>query len=171
MTKVVVVGGSIGGLCAGIALRGIGCDVAIYERATGPMTSRGAGIVVRPSLLRLLRDGGAPELPTTTCLYRTFLLPDGGDGVRSEAPLQFTSWSAIYRTLRAAFPEECYEHGCTFTEFDQIDDRVLARFAERNAVEVDMLICAEGSRSETRRQLLPEVRPHYAGYVAWRGTV
>jgi 2-polyprenyl-6-methoxyphenol hydroxylase-like FAD-dependent oxidoreductase len=82
MPKVAVVGGSIGGLCAGIALRGIGCDVEIYERAQGPMTSRGAGIVTRPPLLRLLRDGGAPELPTTSCLYRHLLLPDGGDGLR-----------------------------------------------------------------------------------------
>ena len=171
MPKVAVVGGSIGGLCAGIALRGIGCDVEIYERAQGPMTSRGAGIVTRPPLLRLLRDGGAPELPTTSCLYRHFLLPDGGDGLRTEAPLRFTSWSAIYRTLRAAFPEEHYQHGSTLAGFDQTDSCVLARFAERDEVKSDLLICAEGSRSETRRRLLPEVHPRYAGYVAWRGTV
>lgn len=171
MPKIAVVGGSIGGLCAGIALRGIGCDVEIYERAQGPMTSRGAGIVVRHPLLRLLRDGGAPELPMTTCRYRNTLLPDGGDGLRTEAALRFSSWSAIHETLRAAFPEAHYQHGCTLTGFDQTASGVLARFAEQGAVEADMLICAEGSRSETRRRLLPEVHPLYTGYVAWRGTV
>jgi 2-polyprenyl-6-methoxyphenol hydroxylase-like FAD-dependent oxidoreductase len=35
--KVTIAGGSIGGLCAGIALRGIGADVQIFERESGPM--------------------------------------------------------------------------------------------------------------------------------------
>jgi 2-polyprenyl-6-methoxyphenol hydroxylase-like FAD-dependent oxidoreductase len=47
----------------------------------------------------------------------------------------------------------------------------VARFAERSEVEADLLVCADGSHSETRRRLLPEVEPRYAGYVAWRGTV
>lgn len=53
--KVEVAGGSIGGLCAGIALRGIGADVEIFERDPGPMNTHGAGIVVQPQLTSLLR--------------------------------------------------------------------------------------------------------------------
>jgi 2-polyprenyl-6-methoxyphenol hydroxylase-like FAD-dependent oxidoreductase len=34
-----------------------------------------------------------------------------------------------------------------------------------------LLVCADGSQSETRRRLLPEVKARYAGYVAWRGTL
>jgi len=49
--KVTIAGGSIGGLCAGIALRGIGADVQIFERESGPMDIRGAGIVVQPHLI------------------------------------------------------------------------------------------------------------------------
>ena len=45
------------------------------------------------------------------------------------------------------------------------------RFAERGEIEADLLICADGSRSEARRRLLPRVEPRYAGYVAWRGTI
>jgi 2-polyprenyl-6-methoxyphenol hydroxylase-like FAD-dependent oxidoreductase len=171
MPKVSVVGGSIGGLCAGIALRGIGCDVSIYERAKGPMTSRGAGIVVRPSLLRLLREAGAPELPMTSCLYRRFLLPDGGDGLQAESPLRFTSWAAIYRTLRTAFPDGDYQQGSTLTGFEQTASCVVAHFPERDEVVSDLLICAEGSRSESRRRLIPATHSRYTGYVAWRGTV
>jgi hypothetical protein len=44
---VTVAGGSIGGLCAGIILRGIGCEVDIHERVAGPMEMHGAGIVVQ----------------------------------------------------------------------------------------------------------------------------
>lgn len=47
----------------------------------------------------------------------------------------------------------------------------MVRFAERGEVQADLLVCADGSHSETRRRLLPEVEPRYAGYVAWRGTL
>ncbi len=39
---VTIAGGSIGGLCAGIALRGIGADVHIYEQVAGPMETSAA---------------------------------------------------------------------------------------------------------------------------------
>ena len=39
------------------------------------------------------------------------------------------------------------------------------------ATTVDLLVCAEGIGSATRRRLLPDVAPVYAGYVAWRGMV
>jgi len=47
----------------------------------------------------------------------------------------------------------------------------VARFAECGEVEADLLVCADGSHSETRRRLMPDVEPRYAGYVAWRGTL
>ena len=169
--RVAVAGGSIGGLCAGIALRGIGCDVAIYERTPGAMASRGAGIVVQDDLLDLLKRNGGPGLPVTSCRQRRYLVPDGGDGIAAPIPQRPTSWYAIYRTLRAAFPDEHYHAGSTLTGFEAAPGRVVARFAERGLVEADLLVCADGTYSETRRRLLPEVRPRYAGYIAWRGTV
>jgi 2-polyprenyl-6-methoxyphenol hydroxylase-like FAD-dependent oxidoreductase len=87
-------------------------------------------------------------------------------------PQRFTSWGAIHRTLRAAFPDERYHQGWGLTGFDQADgDPVTVRFANGRAVAADLLVCADGWRSEARRRLLPEARPRYAGYVAWRGTL
>ena len=34
-----------------------------------------------------------------------------------------------------------------------------------------MLVCADGVSSLARSRLLPDVRPSYSGYVAWRGTL
>ena len=80
--KVAVVGGSIAGLGAGVVLRGMGCDVDVYERTPGAMTSRGAGIVVQDDLMGLLhRQHDAPELPVISSPHRRYLLPEGGDGM------------------------------------------------------------------------------------------
>jgi 2-polyprenyl-6-methoxyphenol hydroxylase-like FAD-dependent oxidoreductase len=169
--RVAVAGGSIGGLCVGIALRGVGCDVQVYERAQGPLDSRGAGIVVQDDLLRLLRRHGAPDLPAVSCLQRQYLLPQGGDGLVTAMPQRFTSWHAIYGTLRSIFPDEHYHPGLALAGYTQTGGRVLPRFSEHGEVEADLLVCADGSQSETRRQLLREVERRYAGYVAWRGTL
>jgi 2-polyprenyl-6-methoxyphenol hydroxylase-like FAD-dependent oxidoreductase len=169
--KIAVAGGSLGGLCAGIALRGIGCDVDIYERTAGPMTSRGAGIVVQPDLLGLMKEGGAPRLPVTTCSHRQYLDPDGGRRLMP-APQQFTSWDAIYGTLRAAFPVERYHPDARLTGFDQSGNTVTAHFEGRADVTADLLICADGGRSASRDMLIiPRRVPTYAGYFAWRGTI
>ncbi len=70
--RIVAAGGSIGGLCAGIALRGIGAEVDILERHPGPMETRGAGIVVQPERVNLLTSHAAPPLPTTGCHVRHY---------------------------------------------------------------------------------------------------
>ena len=44
-------------------------------------------------------------------------------------------------------------------------------FATGEGVAADLLVCADGDRSESRHRLLPDVRPQYAGYIAWRGTL
>jgi 2-polyprenyl-6-methoxyphenol hydroxylase-like FAD-dependent oxidoreductase len=169
--RVAVIGGSIGGLCAGIALRGIGCRVEIFERMAGAVSSRGAGIVVQPQLEGLLRDHGAPELPATASRHRLFLDPDGGEGASAPAAHRFTSWSSIYRTLRSLIPDADYHGGATLSRIEAGPGRVLARFEEGGWTEADLLVCADGARSRARRRLLPGTEPLYAGYVAWRGTL
>src|SRR6266481_8116406 len=104
--RIAVAGGSVGGLCAGLALRGVGFDVRVYERVSGPMETRGAGIVVQGELIDLLRTHGAGALPTTHCTVRRYLSPEGGEGEVQRAPQDFTSWEAIYRTLTVAFPSD-----------------------------------------------------------------
>jgi 2-polyprenyl-6-methoxyphenol hydroxylase-like FAD-dependent oxidoreductase len=169
--KIAVAGGSIGGLCAGLALRGAGLDVQVYERVSGPMETRGAGIVVQGELIELLRTHGKDALPTTHCTVRRYLSPEGGAGKVQRAPQDFTSWEAIYRTLAAAFPSDRYHRGATLTDFANGDGVVRAHIDSHGAVEVDVLVAADGAQSPTRRRLLPDLSSTYAGYVAWRGTL
>src|SRR6202040_1610961 len=124
--RIAVAGGSIGGLCAGLALHGAGLDVQVYERVSGPMETRGAGIVVQGELIDLLRTHGTGALPTTHCRVRRYLSPEGGNGEVQRAPQDFTSWEAIYRTLSTASPASRYHQGATLTDFDNREGTVRA---------------------------------------------
>lgn len=42
--NVAIIGGSIAGCAAAIALRRVGCEVTVYERSRGTLEDRGAGI-------------------------------------------------------------------------------------------------------------------------------
>jgi 2,6-dihydroxypyridine 3-monooxygenase len=48
---------------------------------------------------------------------------------------------------------------------------VTATTAAGDRVSGDLLVAADGVASAVRALLLPDVRPRYAGYVGWRGTV
>ena len=48
--RAVVIGGSIGGLFAGLFLRKVGWEVSIHERAGEELGSRGAGIATHDDL-------------------------------------------------------------------------------------------------------------------------
>jgi 2-polyprenyl-6-methoxyphenol hydroxylase-like FAD-dependent oxidoreductase len=144
--RIAVAGGSIGGLCAGLALHGSGFDVQVYERDPGPMETRGAGIVVQGELLLLLRYNGASRLPTTSCRIRRYLDPEGGDGQTQPMPQDFTSWEAIYRTLRAAFPEQRYHMGSAITRLDAHDGMSVSADVEGHGrIEADVFISADGA--------------------------
>jgi 2-polyprenyl-6-methoxyphenol hydroxylase-like FAD-dependent oxidoreductase len=169
--RIAVAGGSIGGLCTALALRGAGFDVQVYERVSGPMETRGAGIVVQGELIDLLRTHGADALPTTHCTVRRYLSFEGGEGQVQRAPQAFTSWEAIYRTLIAAFPCDRYHRGAALTDFGNGEGTVQAHIDGHGVVEADLLVAADGAQSPTRRRFLPDLASTYAGYVAWRGTL
>jgi 2-polyprenyl-6-methoxyphenol hydroxylase-like FAD-dependent oxidoreductase len=57
------------------------------------------------------------------------------------------------------------------TSFEQNKNYVVAEFEDGHSERSDLLVGADGPSSTVRQQLLPDVYPKYAGYVAWRGVV
>jgi 2-polyprenyl-6-methoxyphenol hydroxylase-like FAD-dependent oxidoreductase len=171
--RVLISGGSMGGLFAGHALRDAGHDVRIVERSSGPLGERGGGIVAQPRMRRFLADHGVadPEALVTTTHRRRYLAPDGSVRREYDGEMRFTSWDAVYRRLRAAFPDDRYRTGCEVVDDDRTEVGVVARLADGDEVAGDLLVAAEGWRSATRERHLPDATPEYAGYVAWRGVV
>jgi 2-polyprenyl-6-methoxyphenol hydroxylase-like FAD-dependent oxidoreductase len=51
---------------------------------------------------------------------------------------------------------------------EQTADRVSAHLAGGERIDADLLIGADGLRSTVRSQFLPELKPYYPGYIAWR---
>ena len=98
-----------------------------------------------------------------------FLRADGSVRHEQEHQYLFSSWNTIYRSLLELFDPDRYLLGREVTGFGQTADSVRVTLAK--VAEADLLVCADGVSSLGRARLLPEVRPSYSGYVAWRGTV
>jgi 2-polyprenyl-6-methoxyphenol hydroxylase-like FAD-dependent oxidoreductase len=171
--RALVIGGSLGGLMAGIESLHAGCDVEIFERSPRALDDRGAGIVMQSETLHMLthRCGLAEDETGVRLRQRQYLGHDGKPESQQYMPQLTTSWGLLQRALRETFPEERYHAGCELLEFTDAGGAVSARFADGSEVRGNLLIGADGSRSTIRQQLFPEVQPRYAGYVAWRGVV
>jgi 2,6-dihydroxypyridine 3-monooxygenase len=169
--RVVVAGGSLGGLTTALLLRDLGYDVTVHERSHVELEQRGAGIGLLPDSSRYLVERvGLPldEISTSTDLIRYF---DRRGGITHEMRhrYHFSSWNTVYRHLLAAFGRDRYLLGQEVTGREELPDSVAVHFANGDIREVDLLVCADGVGSTFRRQVLPDVRPQYAGYVGWRG--
>lgn len=165
----------MGGLFTGLALRERGHEVEIFERSTGELEQRGAGIVAQPAVAAFLDRRGIvdPDRLTTSTNRRRYLDSDGSVDREYREEMTFTSWDGVYRELRDAFPDDRYHAGreVVGVDLDRGDDRVAARLADGSEAIGDLLVAAEGPLSTTREQFLPTHSPEYAGYVAWRGVV
>lgn len=171
--RVLVLGGSLGGLSAALLLRDAGCDVEVYERSKADLRSRGAGIVVHELTVRYLIENELLDLDEVSVPADWWRYVDReGRTIHEETCRhRFTSWSTLHRALLGHFDADRYHLGAEVTGFDQDEGTVRVHVAGGGSVPCDLLVCADGISSTARGLLLPDVRPRYAGYVGWRGTV
>src|SRR5579859_6958707 len=172
MPRVVVMGGSIGGLTAALVLRDAGCDVRVFGRSAAALQARGAGIAALEATLRYLTErGGRPasQVCSSTGWIR-FLRADGGTEHEQRHRYLFSSWNTLYRSLLELFDPDRYLLGREVTGFSQDADSVRITLGDGTSTAADLLVCADGVSSPARARLLPGVTPAYSGYVAWRGT-
>ena len=137
------------------------------------MDDRGAGIVMQAETeIFLTKYAGLRSEQTGVLLkYRQYLNREGFPESHQEIPQRMTSWGLIYRALRSTFPSANYHQGVALNDFSQTVHGITAKFDDASELNADLLVGADGSRSFVRQKLMPEVKPLYAGYVAWRGVV
>jgi len=171
--KALIVGGSMSGLLAALALARRGWDVSVHERVAGPLAGRGAGIVAQPELKSVMRKLGLePDRDLgIEVATRAMYARDGEITHRVRIVQTMTAWDRVFHLLKAALPDANYRHGKELRGIVQDGSGVTAHFADGTEAEADVLIGADGIRSTVRQQFLPDLAPLYAGYTAWRGLV
>jgi 2-polyprenyl-6-methoxyphenol hydroxylase-like FAD-dependent oxidoreductase len=171
MARILVVGGSLGGLMAANLLLRAGHDVTVLERSQRSLQGRGAGIVTHKGLREALRAAGVVVDDTLgiPVAARVVLGADGRTLCEWGHPQILTSWGRLYSLLSDALPAAHQRLGAAVQAVTAFDEHVSVQLAGGESLRADLLIAADGIRSTVRSALLPEVKPGYAGYVAWRG--
>lgn len=180
--KVVVIGAGIGGLTAAIALSQSGYEVEVYERAQ-ELRPRGAGISLWSNGVKVLNRFGLGEK----------IAAIGGQmdqmqylGIHGEVMNQIQLQPLIeevgqrpYPVARAdlqamlleAFPGTV-KLGYRCIGVEEHGDRVTATFENGHRATGDLVIAADGVRSNLREYVLEStVHPTYRDYVNWNGLV
>lgn len=171
MARIVVIGGSLGGLMAANMLCRAGHEVRVLEKAANSLDGRGAGIVThRPLVAALARCGIPPDAPLGVAIDQRVVLDSGGTVVaRGSVPQVLTSWSRLYALLLAAFPSDGYAQGASVRQVRQSPQGVTVVCDDGRIFDADLVVASDGIRSVVRNVLAPDVDVKYAGYVAWRG--
>jgi len=171
--RALVIGGSIGGLCAGHLLHRAGWNATVYERSRSDLADRGAGLGVSKELFDIMARIGIEPDPSLSVGAKTSIWLGQKDELVQELPRasRGSTWPVIYQPLRRALPDALYRPGMILTRIEQDGPKARAIFADGTAEEADLIVAADGVMSTVRRQFLPEVAPKQAGYVAWRGII
>jgi 2-polyprenyl-6-methoxyphenol hydroxylase-like FAD-dependent oxidoreductase len=145
----------------------------VFERNEEELASRGVGLGTHPQLIGILKRAGVDFDETMAITPTRAVCLDRYGKIVIERPTARTlsGWSRLYRALLDALPAPNYRLGKRLVRVAQDADGVTALFADGGSERGDLLVGADGIRSAVRAQFLPDVEPHYAGYVAWRASI
>jgi len=171
--RIRIVGGSLGGLFAGILLQRDGHDVKIYERSSSGLAGRGAGLVGQRELFQILRMIGCEHVARigVVAKERIYFNKDGGVAELLATPQTQISWDVLYSTVLSHLAPGSYVTGRPVDHVIETAQNVRLTFANGDAEDADLVIGADGLGSVVRGLLNEQSRNGYAGYVAWRGLI
>ncbi|WP_327589336.1 FAD-dependent monooxygenase [Nonomuraea sp. NBC_00507] len=180
MPRAVVIGGGIGGLSSGIALRRNGWDVTVLERAP-KIDPVGSGLAIAANALKALdtlalgdhlrklsriqgqvgiRRGNGPWLVRTT--------PDAAQARYGDSVV-VTLRATLMEVLADALGADRLRLGISVSGVDAGEGIVRTHEGDLRA---DLIVAADGIHSKVRQALFPEhPGPTYSGVTAWRGLV
>ncbi|MGC1779999.1 MAG: FAD-dependent monooxygenase [Xanthobacteraceae bacterium] len=182
--KIGIVGGGVGGMAAGIALRRVGQDIEIYEQATDYQRV-GADINLTPNAVRVLDWLGViPSLEKTAArpTHRISRMWDtGAETSRLEmaeaaerkygAPQLTVHRADLLEALRGQLPEQAIFLGHHAETFDLGGVKPTVHFFDGSMRQVDVLVGADGIHSLTRTALFGAEHPEFTGLVSYRSVV
>ena len=160
------------GLFAANALLKKGWDISIHEKVPVPLSGRGAGIATYDELADLVFKATNNNNVLGTTAKSRVSLDINGEIINSyDYPQVYTSWQYLFSILREKISNNDYFMGDECIKINQNDDKAIAFFKNGKKKETDLIIVANGIKSELRTYVDNTAHPQYAGYVGWRGVV
>jgi salicylate hydroxylase len=183
-TDVLIAGGGIGGLAAGLACSRAGCHVRLYERADA-FSEVGAGIQMGPNVTRVLHGWGLESALQQVAAFPERLqvrhaLSGSELGVLRLGQAMVQRYGAPYVTIHRADLQQLLlealqqrdavwlHTGKTVNRYVETNGAIGLSLDDGLDVEGDVLIAADGLWSRLRRQLLDDGPPRVAGHLAYR---
>jgi 2-polyprenyl-6-methoxyphenol hydroxylase-like FAD-dependent oxidoreductase len=183
--RAAVVGGGIGGLTAAAFLHRAGIEATVYEQAPA-LTEVGAGLVVSPNAVRLLRRLGqldrfrerAVPLQAGWEFRRwedgrvLFSQELGEECVRRFGEQSFVAHRAdLIAAVRAAVPEPSLRLGMRLAGLRRLDEGVELTFADGSREVADVVVGADGIHTTVGGFVAEAGSPRFSGICAWRSLV
>ena len=167
-----IIGGSMAGLFAATALLKKGWDISVHEKVPVPLSGRGAGIATYDELADLVFKATNNNNVLGTTAKSRVSLDINGEIINSyDYPQVYTSWQYLFSILREQISNDDYFMGDDCIKIEQNEDKAIAFFENGKKKETDLIIVANGIKSELRTYVDNKAYPQYAGYVGWRGVV
>jgi len=183
--RIAIVGGGIGGLAAAAFLHSNGLHATVYEQAS-TFTELGAGLVVSPNAVRLVRRLGAIERlqARAVALETGWEFRRWSDGrvlfaqeMGEECERRFGEQcyvihrADLLEVLREAVPAAWLHHDRRIESVESKEDRAVLRFADGGLEEADVVIGADGVHSTVGRWVAEAASARYSGLCAFRSLV
>ena len=180
-SRILVIGGGIGGLTSAIALRRKGFDVEIIERDPD-WSVYGVGIIQQSNVVR---EMAALELVDDYLDagfgfdFVEIYQPTGELAARIPSPNLAGDYPANVGIGRRALQNVLGDRakslgaairlGITADSFDDDGEGVTVRFSDGTEDRSDLVIGADGIYSQTRSMIFPEApKPEFVGQAVWR---
>lgn len=179
--NILVIGGGIGGLTAGIALRAKGHDVDVIERDPD-WSVYGVGIIQQSNVVRAMAELGLLDDYLSAGVgfeAVEIFLPDGNMVARVPSPRLVEGRPANVGIGRRALHKVLGDRvlasgasvrlGLTAETIEDDGEGVTVRFSDGGSGRYDLLVGADGVYSQTRSGVLPDApAPQFTGQAVWR---
>lgn len=188
VSRVMIAGAGIGGLCSALAMAKRGFDVVVCEQAKH-LGEVGAGLQISPNAFKVLRELGL-ESALKPCAFvpqRATMRDFKSGEYYLDIPLAentVTRYGAPYWHLHRAdlhgvLVQACLKAGielmlgATVTGYKENTEtnQVSLFLDDGQTLTADLLIGADGIHSKIREQILGRQKAIFMGQVAWRGVI